>query len=181
MLTMTNIQIAFAVLAAAVMAYTLTALVSDLKTRKIPNWLTVSSLALALVFHTAAGAWTGTGALAGLGAALAGFGVGFGLLLVLWLIGGGGGGDVKLMGALGAWLGPWLTLITFVLSGAIALLAVLGVFTWRFAMGKHKYTRKSSEEASAARRMIPYALPASVAAWIVLLLKGMAVAAGGAI
>ena len=83
-------------LASAVMLFTGLAFLCDLKTRRIPNWLTVISLVLALAFHLTTGGWPG------LLAALGGFAVGFGILLVLWLIGGGGGGDVILMGALGA-------------------------------------------------------------------------------
>ena len=64
----------------------------DLKTRRIPNGLTVPAFVCGVVFHVIRGGW------AGLGFSLGGFATGFGILLVLWLIGGGGGGDVKLMG-----------------------------------------------------------------------------------
>jgi len=77
-------------------AFTAVAAVSDLRTRRLPNWLTVPAFAAGLLAHTVVNGF------AGLGFALLGFATGFGLLLVLWLIGGGGGGDVKLMGALGA-------------------------------------------------------------------------------
>ena len=84
----------------AVLVFTIIAMVTDLSTRKLPNWLTVPAFVAAIVFHTFTSGWRG------LGLCMGGFAVGFGLLLVLWLIGGGGGGEVKLMGALGAWLGP---------------------------------------------------------------------------
>ncbi len=87
------------ILVCLVAVFVLTAAFTDLSARRIPNWLTVSSLAVALLFHTITGGW------AGLGFALGGFATGFSILLVLWLIGGGGGGDVKLMGALGGWMG----------------------------------------------------------------------------
>ena len=45
--------------------------------------------------------------------ALAGFAVGFSLLIVPWLLGGGGMGDVKMLAALGTWLGPLLVLVAF--------------------------------------------------------------------
>ena len=100
----------------AVILFTSAAVVFDLRSRRIPNWLTVSSGALGLVYHLA------TGGISGLGFGLGGFVVGFGVLLVLWLVGGGGGGDVKLMGAVGAWLGPVPTIMIFIGSVAFAIL-----------------------------------------------------------
>ena len=79
------------------MIFTPVALLIDVKTKKIPNKLTVPVFAVGLLFQIAVGF--------GLLFALGGFAVGFGLMLVLWLIGGSGGGDVKFMGALGVWLG----------------------------------------------------------------------------
>ncbi|MBL0715190.1 MAG: prepilin peptidase [Desulfosarcina sp.] len=61
--------------------------------------------------------------------ALTGLFTGSGLLLVFFLMGGMGGGDVKLMAALGAWLGPVATLNLFVLTaaaGAILALILIG-------------------------------------------------------
>ena len=63
----------------AVMLFMLLALVTDLKDRRLPNWLTVSSAALGLVYHLATGGWDG------LLFSLGGFATGFGLLLLLWL------------------------------------------------------------------------------------------------
>lgn len=165
----------------AVLVFTAAALVFDLRTRKIPNWLTVAALALALAFHVA------TAGLAGLGTALAGFGVGFGILFVLWIIGGGGGGDVKLMGALGAWLGPWLTMIVFIGSGVLALVGMVLLFTWRmiargaqpaYAGGGGGGGDEKQGDIETARRMIPYALPVTVATWGVMGMK-LFVAFGG--
>ena len=68
-----------------IVVFTLAAAVSDWRTRKLPNWLTVSALAAALLLHTI------LAGLPGLANALLGFAVGFGILLVLWLIGGSGG------------------------------------------------------------------------------------------
>ena len=94
-----------------VVIFTAVAAYIDWKTRKLPNVLTVSFFLAGLLFHLIHGAVTGgwSGAFGELLFALKGFGVGFGILLPLWLIGGGGAGDVKLFGALGAWLGAWLT------------------------------------------------------------------------
>lgn len=159
-------------------AFTLTAAVLDLRTRRLPNWLTVPTFLIALVFHGV------TAGLAGLGAALAGFAVGFSILLVLWLIGGGGGGDVKLMGALGAWLGWKMTLAVFFLSvlfsvaGSILMMTFLSTRDGLKSV-KRKYWNRprstgqepSDEEQRARlqkRRLLPYALPVALGTWLVL-------------
>lgn len=158
-------------------ALTLVALVWDLRTRRIPNAVTVSAFLAALLFHGIAGGW------AGLGHALGGFGTGFGLLFILWLVGGGGGGDVKLMGALGAWLGAPLVLIVFLGSAITALVMLLCVFVWQamsragqpaYATAGGKGGRGGQDAAGqmkAARRVIPYAVPAAVATWMVAAAK----------
>lgn len=172
-------QESFLVFASAVLIFTTAAMLFDLATRRIPNWLNVSSLALALGFHTV------TGQLTGLGTALGGFAVGFGILFVLWLIGGGGGGDVKLMAALGAWMGPWWILIVFILSGVYAMLGMGGLFAWRFvahlcgfsapvpaaahvAGGSKQGGPKQGGKQAANQRLIPYAVPVMLAAWSVV-------------
>jgi prepilin peptidase CpaA len=85
----------------------------DLRTRRVPNALTLTVSAVGLTL-AAAGATEVT-----LGAAFAGFLLGLALMLPGYLFGGTGGGDVKLLGALGAWMGPLLILNVF-LYGAIA-------------------------------------------------------------
>src|ERR1700676_5307669 len=72
----------------------------DWRTRKIPNWLTVSGFVAGLGIHTIVGGWHG--ALA----SLQGAGLALLVLLPLVLLRGLGAGDWKLMGAVGALLGP---------------------------------------------------------------------------
>ena len=73
--------------------------VKDFRGQRIPNWLTYSGLIAALAVRFAQGGWTGLkGGLVGM--LLAG-----GIFFLLFLIGGMGGGDVKLMAAVGAWVG----------------------------------------------------------------------------
>jgi prepilin peptidase CpaA len=97
----------------------------DLRTRRIPNVLTFGAAGGALVFALA------TRGLSGGIESLVGFLVGAALMLVPFALGGMGAGDVKLLGALGAWLGPadaiWLFLYTGISGGVIAL--VVAVFT----------------------------------------------------
>lgn len=169
---------------AAVGVFTLMASVSDLRTRKLPNWLTVPAFVAGLAFHGVTGGWSG------LGQALAGFAVGFGILFVLWLIGGGGGGDVKLMGALGAWLGPIPILIVVGLSAILALVGTVGMAMRDLAAYGYGHVRKrympvvasstrggrvmSDEELARnrqKRRVLPYALPVALATWSLLAWK----------
>jgi prepilin peptidase CpaA len=97
--------------------------VLDWRSRRIPNWLTVSGLAAGVVLNTALAGWAGTKT-AALGALL-----GLALLLPLVLIRSLGAGDWKLTGALGASLGPRqleaVLIATFLLAGVIALVVVI--------------------------------------------------------
>ena len=137
----------------AVLALSAIAVFTDVKSRKIPNWLTVSAFTLGLVFHLV------TGGLSGLVAALCGFSTGFGLLLILFLIGGGGGGDVKLMGALGTWLGAWPTFLVFVGSAFFVVLIMIATLVWR--VPQQRMRLKSGE--SILKQTLPYAIPVAMA------------------
>lgn len=70
----------------------------DLKERRIPNLLTVPAFLLALGIRASMG-WPA------LGSGLAAAGVAFGCGLVFFVVGGLGGGDVKLLTAVGAFIG----------------------------------------------------------------------------
>ena len=96
-----------------VLAVALAAVVCDLRSRRIPNALTIGAAAVAFAMHGALGGWSG------LLLALAGWVVGFALFFPLFALGGMGAGDVKLLAATGAWLGPWGALWT-ALYGAVA-------------------------------------------------------------
>lgn len=98
------------------------AAITDLRFRRIPNWLTVSSLLAGLVLNTIVGHWQG------LKMSLLGAGLCLAILLPLVLVRGLGAGDWKLMGALGAILGPTVLivlLITALISGAMALIQIV--------------------------------------------------------
>lgn len=71
----------------------------DVRERCVPNEVTIGGLALALALSAFAG-WSG------LTAAVAGAVIGFLVALPVFLAGGFGGGDVKLLAAVGAFLGP---------------------------------------------------------------------------
>ena len=91
----------------------------DLKSARIPNWLTFGAAALAVLFHAVAPGGSG------LGTAVAGMGVGLLVFFPIFALGAMGAGDVKLLAALGAWVG-WYPVIYVALYGSIAG-GVLGI------------------------------------------------------
>ena len=92
----------------------------DLRTRRIPNVITMSAAGLGLLM--AAAGWSGIS----VGAALGGFAVGMLCMLPGHLLGRTGGGDVKLFAALGAMLGPDRIFIAFLYTAICGgLLAVV--------------------------------------------------------
>lgn len=81
------------------LAACIAATVSDLRTMRIPNWLTLPLFALGVSY------WGITKGLPGLGDSLLGALVAGGIFVGAYILAGGGAGDAKLMLALGAWLG----------------------------------------------------------------------------
>ncbi len=103
------------VLAATLVA----AAAADLKTRRVPNFITLPAIVLGLVLQSLLRG--GDGLLLGLG----GLAAGALPLLVCWRLGGIGGGDVKLMAAIGALTNWQFALATLVLSlAAVVVMAV---------------------------------------------------------
>ncbi len=95
---------------------------SDLRTRKIPNYLTLSAALAGLLYHLL------VSGMSGLTSAMLGLCLGFGFLILPYILGGMGAGDVKALAALGAWLGPFGTLCLFcymAIAGGIMALVVL--------------------------------------------------------
>lgn len=99
------------------------ATVSDLRSRRIPNLLTFTGCLAGLAIAAAAGG------LAGLAAGGKGLFLAFIITLPLWLIGWLGAGDVKLVSAVGAFVGSSLVFETLLAIGAaggvLALIALM--------------------------------------------------------
>ncbi len=102
--------------------------VFDWRYRRIPNWLTVSGFAAGVAVNTILYRWPG------LKAALLGTLLGLGLLLPFVLVRSLGAGDWKLVGALGACLGPRQLLSVLVGTILVAGVMALAVVVWKGRM-----------------------------------------------
>jgi prepilin peptidase CpaA len=95
----------------------------DFRTHRLPNWLTVSGLAVGIAANGALGRWTGFEA-AFLGALIP-----LAALLPVVLLRGLGAGDWKLMGAMGAIVGKQeilqLLFVAIVFAGIIAIVQMV--------------------------------------------------------
>lgn len=156
------------------------ACVSDLRTRRIPNVLTISAAASALLFHLATAGW------AAAGWSLAGLFVGGLLFFPVFALRGMGAGDVKLLAAIGAWVGPGqvaiVALATSIAGGVIALVIALGhgylrkalknlylvLMHWRIA-GVQPLPALTLEHARGPR--LAYAFPIAIGTVVTLWLK----------
>lgn len=144
-------QVLKIVFLAAIGTFTVTAAIWDAKKARLPNWLTVPSFAAGILFHVIYGYVSGNGVLSHLGHSLLGALVGLAPMLLLWMIGGGGAGDAKLMAAIGAWLGPWLTFLTYVLGTVIGivgsgLMMIFKTGTQGFTKVKRDYIELRSDD-----------------------------------
>jgi prepilin peptidase CpaA len=92
---------------------------TDYRHRRIPNWLTITGVVLGIAVNTTTLGWPG------MKLSLEGAGLGLVLLLPFVLVRALGAGDWKLVGSLGAFLGPHRLLVA--LAGAILLAGLMAV------------------------------------------------------
>jgi len=93
--------------------------ITDLRTRRIPNWVVFPYLGAGIAVSSWLQGWQGTErSLAGMGLAIVICG------LFYWL-GGLGAGDLKLCAAIGAWIGPQQLFIAQVVTGVVGGIWVL--------------------------------------------------------
>jgi prepilin peptidase CpaA len=154
----------------------------DLRSRRIPNWLSFAVLLSGLIQS-----YTATQTVAPKQAWL-GFLVGFGLPSILFALGALGGGDVKLLAGVGAWLGPNDALWVFALAAIVGMFIVL---TQATKQGRMKillrnsavvainlahvgdvgleHTTRTGQESRSVDRPLPYAVPILAATLLVIL------------
>lgn len=101
---------------------------TDLRSRRIPNWLVLPFLAAGLIVPGWLQGWLG------FWHSLEGFGLGALIYGALAVFGGMGMGDVKLVAAIGAWVGPQqLLLAIFVTAMAGGVMALGWAIYGKFA------------------------------------------------
>ena len=98
---------------------------TDLRTRRIPNWLTVTGALLGILLQL----WYR--GLQGAVTSIEGAAFGLALFVVLFIAGGMGAGDVKLFSAIGALTGPQSLVLVFVFTGLLGGIAAIAVALWR--------------------------------------------------
>jgi len=147
----------------------------ELKENRIPNWLTLSGMALGLLI----GYLHGTAAF---GSSIGGLLIGFGFLFIFYVFGGIGGGDVKLMGAAGALMGSDLIksalFYTAILGAFLAIMIVIWRkdFWVRIGQGLRRlaFWRNTAEEQPSKSDPItvPYGLAIAAGCLLTLLVRG---------
>lgn len=109
---------------------------TDLRSRRIPNWLVLPFLLAGIVVSPwrhdwdgiGRGLWLGNGhgfSWHGLEQSGAGMGLGLVIFGVLFWLGGMGAGDVKLIAAIGAWVGPAQLFVALITTGMVGGVMVL--------------------------------------------------------
>ena len=89
------------------------ATITDVRSRRIPNWLVIPFLFAGPIVSASFGGWHG------FGQSMAGLGLGALVYGFLFWMGGMGMGDVKLCAAIGAWIGPSQLLLALVITGIV--------------------------------------------------------------
>jgi prepilin peptidase CpaA len=121
-------------LTVALFAVLLLSALTDIRWQRIPNWITFPGMAGAVILHTAFHGQQG------LLFSLKGIGMGLGLLLVFYVLGGMGAGDVKLLGTVGAFVGPDGVLSAFLMTALLG-----GIYTVALLL-MHWGARKSMRQ-----------------------------------
>ena len=154
----------------------------DYSQRRVPNWL---NALLIVVGFTVQAFYFG---MSGLATGMWGLLAGFGLLIVPWLMHGMGAGDVKLMAAIGVWLGPLLTLYSFalgaVIGGVAAVVMILSTGRLRMAcvnigviLAKCSTPHAVFSEVGSAKsfgatsQLLPYGVPLTAGTLLILVAK----------
>ena len=144
----------------------------DIRVRKIPNLLTFPAMVAGLLYHSVTNDWHG------LIFSAEGLVLGIGLFLIPYMMGGMGAGDAKLMGAIGAIVGPkgvlMAALFTAVAGGLYALVVLL--FNMQYFKGFIERNAIMIKTFAYTRNLIP--IPADKSEKKPRLCYGVAIAIG---
>jgi prepilin peptidase CpaA len=166
-------------LVSVLVATLVVAALSDLRSRRIPNVLTMGALMVALALRSAAGPDALVAGLLGAGLALA-------VMLPLFAMNGVGGGDAKLLIMVGAFLGPAAFVVallaTAIVGGVMSLVAAArqgvilpalhhagGLLKWLLTLGRRgaRTTLLSPGAVS-----VPYGVAIAIGSLVALYLEG---------
>ncbi|MFZ0747177.1 MAG: A24 family peptidase [Terracidiphilus sp.] len=95
---------------------------TDLRSRRIPNWLVLPFMVAGVGVSFGPASWHGIS----IGQSLEGLGLGALLFGILAFMGGMGMGDVKLCAAIGAWVGPKQLIMALVMTGIVGGFMAIG-------------------------------------------------------
>ena len=144
----------------------------DIRVRKIPNLLSFPAMVAGLLYHSVVTGWNG------LIFSAEGLVLGIGLFLIPYMMGGMGAGDAKLMGAIGAIVGPkgvlTAALLTAVAGGIYALVVLL--FNMQYFKGLIERNAIMIKAFAYTRNLIP--IPADKSEKKPRLCYGVAIAIG---
>jgi prepilin peptidase CpaA len=147
----------------------------DARSRRIPNTLTGAAMIAGLVLSTV---HLGT---VGFAASLAGLVVGATPLLVPFALGGVGGGDVKMMAAVGTFVGPVLVLVSLVFGMALGGIVMAAYLVHRGLL-REKLTALAAALRVVRRRpgagagpvvALPYSVPLALGTVAAVALSGV--------
>jgi prepilin peptidase CpaA len=110
---------------------------TDLRSRRIPNWLSLPFMAAGVTASVWMHGWHG------FAQSMGGFGLGALIFGVLFFLGGMGMGDVKLCAAIGAWVGPEQLMLALVVTGLAGGIMAL---VWAVSQGFTGELFKGSSE-----------------------------------
>jgi prepilin peptidase CpaA len=156
------------------------ACLTDARSQRIPNVLTFGTAVAAFVYAPMAGG------LDGIRLAVGGWLLGTALFLPLFLLRGMGAGDVKLLAAIGAWLGPipilWVAIYTSIAGGVLGIalalskgylrtaLSNIGAIGWHWIyIGVRPVPGLTLDSPTSLR--LPYALPIFIGTVVMLWLR----------
>lgn len=105
-------------------------LVCDLRSRTIPNLITIPAMVLGIIINIM------KNQVEGIKLSFFGILISFLILIIPFYIGGLGGGDVKLMMAVGALMGPWFALNALIYTAVAGALMALGIIIYQKKLGK---------------------------------------------